>query len=191
MLRFDTIRSLVLSAGMVQTFPTSPGSLFDRQIHWQRSFRVAAISKVLAKNFRQAQQPRRVADLARIFALAEDYDTALMGMNFVKPLKPAEVSLLIKDGKGKHYDPAVVDALWNELGGARPATDSASELTLRSGQVKPGMTPLRDLMTRNGEMLLSKRLCAERTAHRPDQELRAHGRTPAHYLRPYQITKQS
>lgn len=55
-LGFDTIRSLALSAGMAQAFPPSPGSLFDRQAYWQRSFRVAAISRALAKNFKQDQQ---------------------------------------------------------------------------------------------------------------------------------------
>lgn len=55
-LGFDTVRSLVLSAGMAHAFPPSPGSLFDRQAYWQRSFRVAAISRALAKNFQQDQQ---------------------------------------------------------------------------------------------------------------------------------------
>lgn len=55
-LGFDTVRSLVLSAGMAHAFSPSPGSLFDRQAYWQRSFRVAAIAKALAKNFRQDQQ---------------------------------------------------------------------------------------------------------------------------------------
>lgn len=56
-LGFDTIRSLVLPAGMVKAFPPAPGSLFDRQSYWQRCFRIATLSKVLAKNFlRQEQQ---------------------------------------------------------------------------------------------------------------------------------------
>ena len=59
---------------------------------------------------------------ARILALVEDYDTALMGTSFVKPLKPADVSLKIQDGKGKGYDPAVVDAFLNETGKARTAS---------------------------------------------------------------------
>ncbi|TNC99777.1 MAG: metal dependent phosphohydrolase [Gallionellaceae bacterium] len=55
-LGFDTVRSLVLSAGMVRAFPPSPDSLFDRQAYWQRCFRVAALSKALAKELRQVQQ---------------------------------------------------------------------------------------------------------------------------------------
>lgn len=76
---------------------------------------------------------------ARILALVEDYDTALMGTSFVKPLKPADASLMIQDGKGKGYDPAVVDAFLNETGKARTASDGILELTLRCGQLKPGM----------------------------------------------------
>ncbi len=62
-LGFDTVRSLVLSAGMAQAFPSTPGSSFDRQAYWQRSFRVAAISMALGKNFRQDQQLAFIAGM--------------------------------------------------------------------------------------------------------------------------------
>jgi len=55
-LGFDTVRSLVLSAGMMKAFPPVSGSLFDRQAYWQRSFRVAALAKSLAMHLRQGQQ---------------------------------------------------------------------------------------------------------------------------------------
>jgi response regulator RpfG family c-di-GMP phosphodiesterase len=93
---------------------------------------------------------------ARILAVAEDYDTALMGTGFVKPLKAADAALLIQDGKSMRYDPAVVDAFVNELGGARTATENVSELALRSGQILYGMTLSRDLITQGGNLLLSK-----------------------------------
>jgi len=94
---------------------------------------------------------------ARILALADDYDTALMGSAFVKPMKPAEAGLFIQDNKGKRYDPAVADTLMSELGKTRFASlDAAAELVLRSDRIRPGMTLSRDLMSRTGEMLLSK-----------------------------------
>ncbi len=93
---------------------------------------------------------------ARILALAEDYDTALMGTSFRKPLKPSEASLMIQDGKGKRYDPMVVEAFLNELDKASTATRNTSELALRCGQVVPGMILSRDLISHGGEMLLSK-----------------------------------
>ena len=62
-LGFDSVRSLALSAGMTQTFPSVPYSLFDRQAYWQRSFRVAAFSKALAKSVRSDQQMAFTAGL--------------------------------------------------------------------------------------------------------------------------------
>lgn len=55
-LGFECVRSMALSAGMVHAFPNSSGSLFDRQAYWQQSFRVAAIAKALAKEFRQGKE---------------------------------------------------------------------------------------------------------------------------------------
>jgi putative nucleotidyltransferase with HDIG domain len=49
-LGFDTVRSLVVSAGFVHTFSqTTPGDLFDRHAYWMRSFRVATYTEALAK----------------------------------------------------------------------------------------------------------------------------------------------
>ena len=55
-LGFDTVRSLVLSAGIIRAFPPTPDNHFDRQVYWQHSYRVAAISKILAKNLRQGTE---------------------------------------------------------------------------------------------------------------------------------------
>jgi response regulator RpfG family c-di-GMP phosphodiesterase len=93
---------------------------------------------------------------ARILAIAEDYDSALIGTSFVKPLMPAQALLMIQDGKGKRYDLSVANALLLELNKSSTAKNNASESILRSGQVTPGMKLSRDLITRNGEMLLSR-----------------------------------
>lgn len=93
---------------------------------------------------------------ARILAVAEDYDTALMGTNFVKPLKPPDALLLIQDASGKRYDPAVVAVFVKESGGVRNTTLGTSELALRSGQILYGMTLSRDLISAGGNLLLSK-----------------------------------
>lgn len=55
-LGFDSVRSMVLSAGMVHAFPMVSYGLFDRQAYWQRSFRVAAFSRALARSLRLDQQ---------------------------------------------------------------------------------------------------------------------------------------
>lgn len=113
------------------------------------------------ERFDGAGYPDRLSGLsiplgARILALAEDYDTALMGTPFVKPLKSAEAAALIQSDKGKRYDPAVVGALLNELNKAPNTNERVSELMMRSDQVIPAMVLSRDLITKSGDMLLAK-----------------------------------
>ena len=96
---------------------------------------------------------------ARILALANDYDAAVTGTAFAKPLKRAEALLFIQDGKGKRYDPAIVDNFINMMGKGESigmTHDPRVEMPLRSGQLKPDMVLSRDLVTATGEMLLSK-----------------------------------
>jgi response regulator RpfG family c-di-GMP phosphodiesterase len=94
---------------------------------------------------------------ARILSVAEDYDTALMGTAYTKALNPTDASLLIQDGKGKRYDPAVVLALLNTIGKTNPVkSNNASENILRSGQILAGMTLSQDLITWSGDILLAK-----------------------------------
>ena len=54
-LGFDTVRSLVLSTGMIHAFQHLPHSQFDRQAYWQHCFRVATISHTLTQKLHQAQ----------------------------------------------------------------------------------------------------------------------------------------
>lgn len=55
-LGFDSIRLLVLSAGVAQIFAVPSGSVFDRDAYWRRSFRVAATAQALAKHCKQDPQ---------------------------------------------------------------------------------------------------------------------------------------
>lgn len=48
-LGFDTVRSLVLSAGFMRAFPAVAGNGFDRHAYWLRSFRVATYTEALAQ----------------------------------------------------------------------------------------------------------------------------------------------
>ncbi|MBI5007258.1 MAG: HDOD domain-containing protein [Nitrosomonadales bacterium] len=46
-LGFDTVRSLVVSAGYMRAFAATPDDLFDRHAYWLRSFRVATYTETL------------------------------------------------------------------------------------------------------------------------------------------------
>lgn len=53
---FTSVRSIVLSAGFVNAFPATAGSLFDRHAYWKHSFRVAGYAKALAQSLREDSQ---------------------------------------------------------------------------------------------------------------------------------------
>ncbi len=48
-LGFDTVRSLVVSAGFTHAFPVTDDAMFDRHAYWMRSFRVASYTESLAQ----------------------------------------------------------------------------------------------------------------------------------------------
>lgn len=113
------------------------------------------------ENFDGSGYPERLSGLtiplgARILAVAEDYDSALMGTGYAKPMRPAQAQMWIQDGKAKRYDPAVLNAFMSVQGQESATMQSSSELILRSGQVIPGMVLSRDLMTGGGDILLAK-----------------------------------
>lgn len=113
------------------------------------------------ENFDGSGYPDHLAGLsiplgARILAVVDDYDTALVGTSFTRPLKPADALLLVQDGKSRRYDPVVVDAFLKTAGGVSAAGGNSLELVLRTGQLLQGMRLARDLVTQGGDMLLSK-----------------------------------
>jgi response regulator RpfG family c-di-GMP phosphodiesterase len=92
---------------------------------------------------------------ARIIALANEYDAVQIGTLLNKRLKQSDALLYIQEGKARRYDPAVVDAFMKVMGTSGNA-QAIQELAVRMDQAKPGMVLSRDLMSSNGDLLLSK-----------------------------------
>ncbi len=92
---------------------------------------------------------------ARIIALANEYDAAQIGTLLNKRLKQSDAVLYLQEGKGRRYDPSVVDAFMKVMGSGS-SSQGAQELAVRLDQAKPGMVLSRDLMSSRGELLLSK-----------------------------------
>ncbi len=91
---------------------------------------------------------------ARILAVANDYDALQLGTLAMRPLQTAEALGFLIDNRGKRYDPAVVDALALIL--AERGKGGFIETPLRTMHLKPGMETTRDLMHRDGYLLLAK-----------------------------------
>lgn len=92
---------------------------------------------------------------ARILALAADYYNLQQGALVQRHLRAEEAKSLILDGAGKRYDPAVVQAFRQVVDGGVRGVAEAHDLELLSGELVPGMVLSRDVVSRDGLMLLA------------------------------------
>lgn len=94
---------------------------------------------------------------ARVLAVACDYYNLQNGTLAQRRLRPEEAAKLISQERGKRYDPAVVDAFLGAETGSNiaGATESIQEEAVSAAELRPGMITSRDLITRDGFLLLS------------------------------------
>ena len=91
---------------------------------------------------------------ARILALASDYDNLQIGALMRHRLAPEDAKKTIVKNSGTRYDPAVVIAFREVLGD--PDIEKAiGEISMSSGKLEAGMVLSRDLMSKDGQLLLS------------------------------------
>ncbi|WP_229418192.1 HD domain-containing phosphohydrolase [Massilia sp. Root351] len=90
---------------------------------------------------------------ARILALAVDYYNLQQGAMVQRHLRADEAKSLIVNASGKRYDPNVVNAFRQVVDGG--AGDEANGVEMLSGELVPGMVLARDLVSRDGLMLLA------------------------------------
>jgi putative nucleotidyltransferase with HDIG domain len=93
---------------------------------------------------------------ARIIALANEYDAVQTGTLMTRRLKPSDATKFIQEGSGRRYDPVVVEAFLSVQSAASNPVNPVRELALNSAQIKFGMVLSRDLISKKGELLLSK-----------------------------------
>ena len=91
---------------------------------------------------------------ARILALASDYDNLQIGTFAQRRLRPDEAATMVIQGRGKRYDPAVVNVFEDIMSG-RVGRETVQEEPVGTGSLQPGMVLARDLITRDGFLLLS------------------------------------
>lgn len=91
---------------------------------------------------------------ARILAVASDYDNLQIGALSQRSFRPAEALTAVVMNRGKRYDPAVV-AVLQELMAGRPDRDIPASDPLSVPELRPGMVIARDLISKDGFLLLS------------------------------------
>lgn len=121
---------------------------------------VAAIVRHQMERFDGQGFPDRLAGFAipigaRILTLAVDYYNLQQGALVQRHLRPDEAKSLVMDGSGKRYDPAVVQAFRQVVDGGVRGAPEAVDTELLSGELVPGMTLSRDVVSRDGLMLLA------------------------------------
>jgi response regulator RpfG family c-di-GMP phosphodiesterase len=90
---------------------------------------------------------------ARILCVANDYDGLQIGSLSVRRYTQDDAKKLIAEGKGKRYDPQVIEAFLEIVG--KPEVRDSGEIEVGVADLKPGMILSRDLLTRDGVLLLA------------------------------------
>jgi response regulator RpfG family c-di-GMP phosphodiesterase len=93
---------------------------------------------------------------ARILALASDYENLQNGTLLQRHLRSDEAFNMVMRGDGKRYDPAVVVAFQEAIKGVVHApAEGIAETSVHTSELRPGMIIARDLIARDGHLLLS------------------------------------
>lgn len=90
---------------------------------------------------------------ARILAVANEYDGLQIGALSEKKFSPDDAKAMIVQSRGKRYCPQVVDALVALLG--QPREELGRESEVPAENLKAGMVLARDLLNRDGTLLLA------------------------------------
>lgn len=93
---------------------------------------------------------------ARVLTVVNDYDGLMQGQILNRKLSHDEALDMIAASRGKRYDPRVADAFIGMMRVEQKAEAPApSGWVVRSKDLKPGMALTKDLMTREGVLLLA------------------------------------
>jgi response regulator RpfG family c-di-GMP phosphodiesterase len=143
----------------------------------------AAILRAQLERFDGNGFPDGVAGLAiplgaRILALAVDYFNLQQGAMVQRHLRADEAKSLVINASGTRYDPHVVNAFRQVVDGG--GGDEAGGVEVLSGELVPGMVLARDLVSRDGLMLLAADhvLDARMIQQVQDFEAKSGGRLP-------------
>jgi HD-GYP domain-containing protein (c-di-GMP phosphodiesterase class II) len=90
---------------------------------------------------------------ARILSVVNDYDGLQIGTLAEKRMSPDEAKAMLVQSRGRRHDPQIVDAFIELLGGE--AQEVIREQPVSHAELKVGMVLARDLVGREGVLLLS------------------------------------
>jgi response regulator RpfG family c-di-GMP phosphodiesterase len=92
---------------------------------------------------------------ARILSVANEYDGYIWGTINGKRYEEEPARQMIAQGRGRRYDPGVVDAFLSVTGGIRKTKENTEEVELTTGELKTGMVLSQNLVNYDGIVLLT------------------------------------
>jgi response regulator RpfG family c-di-GMP phosphodiesterase len=90
----------------------------------------------------------------RILAVATDYDNLQIGVLSQRRCRPDQAAAMIIENRGKRYDASVVTAFQEVITG-QVVSEAIREQPVPVSGLRPGMITSRDLVTKDGSLLLS------------------------------------
>lgn len=93
---------------------------------------------------------------ARILAVADQFDMLQTGALLGQPFSRDEARAYIVEGRGRRYDPTVVDAFLQALERQPDKPHLVAQLKLVAEDLRPGMIVAEDIQTPNGMLLLAE-----------------------------------
>jgi hypothetical protein len=88
--------------------------------------------------------------------VANDYDGLRSGSLLGDELSPLDARAFLQERRDKRYDAAVIDACFTVLDARERGEGMVHELRLEPEALRPGMMLSRDLLSRDGVLLLTK-----------------------------------
>ena len=105
---------------------------------------------------------------ARIVAVANDYDGLQIGTLSERRFPSDEAKTMLLQSRGKRYDPQVLDAFVEIIGAPREEVGRDREIS--ADALEPGMVSARDILSRDGTLLLAADYVMDVTIVRQIQE---------------------
>jgi response regulator RpfG family c-di-GMP phosphodiesterase len=91
---------------------------------------------------------------ARVLRVVSDYEHYLAGALELQPLTPAQAFRRLRQHRGTHYDPQVVDGFLRAMD--QPVAARANKVLIASDGLRAGMVLAQDLVSQSGSLLLSQ-----------------------------------
>lgn len=152
---------LMLSPEQQREFHSHPDNAYAMMTIVRPLNRAAAIVRqhkeyLDGSGYPQGLKTDQISLGAQLLALLNDYTELIGGLYYERQLSTAEALEYLRVTAGERYNQALVDILQRVLSELAPVTDLYTDQLLSSVDLQPGMVLTRDLISKEGVLLLGE-----------------------------------